>query len=148
MYGLTAEEIQIIEGDMTCGKDKNDIEVKVKEFDSLILKLVPYYNEMITAVSLAIPFNIEESIKVLDLGCGSGNISKAVKERFPQAKITCVDIEENMIEMTRIKLSKFNDIEYQVGDFSKLHFNNDYNVVVSSLALHEVETDEKKTNIH
>lgn len=129
-------------------KIKNDIEVKVKEFDNLIVKLIPYYNEMITALSLAIPFNTEESIKVLDLGCGSGNISKVVKERFPKAKIKCVDIEENMIEMTRIKLSKFSDIKYQVGDFSKLHFNKDYNVVVSSLALHEVENDEKKKQIY
>ena len=129
-------------------KIKNDIEVKVKEFDSLMMKVIPYYSEMITALSLAIPFNTDETIKVLDLGCGSGNISKTVKERFPQAKIKCIDMEENMIEMTRSKLSKFSDIEYQVGDFSKLHFNKEYNVVVSSLALHEVETDEKKKQIY
>ncbi len=127
---------------------KNHFEEEAEEFDSLILKLIPYYNEMITSLILAIPFTTSEAIKVLDLGCGTGNVSKTIKERFPQSKITCIDLAENMIEMARIKLSNYHDIEYKMGDFSKLHFNDDYDVVVSSLALHHLKNDEEKKHVY
>ena len=127
---------------------KNHFEEEAKEFDSLILKLIPYYEEMITSLTLTIPFNTQETIKILDLGCGTGNVSKAVKEKFPQSKITCVDLAENMIYMARTKLSNYSDIEYKIGNFSKLDFDNDYHVIVSSLALHHLKTDEEKKRLY
>ena len=129
-------------------KVKTHFEEEAKEFDSLILKLIPYYHEMISALTLAIPFQASEKIKVLDLGCGTGNVSKAIKTRYPEAQITCIDLAENMIEMTRIKLSNYDDIDYQTGDFAKLRFDNDYDAVISSLALHHLQTDEAKKNIY
>ncbi len=129
-------------------KVKNHFEDEAKEFDSLILKLIPYYNEMITSLSLAIPFNTQEKIKVLDLGCGTGNVSKIIKERFPQSKITCIDLAEKMIEMARTKLSHYDNIEYKIGNFSKLHFSNDYDVIVSSLAIHHLKTDDEKKYLY
>ena len=80
----------------------------------------------------------------MDLGCGTGNVSLAVKERFPRSKLTCVDLAENMIEMARTKLFKYSDIEYQIGNFSTLNFSNNYDVIISSLALHHLKSDEEK----
>ncbi len=129
-------------------KVKNHFEEEAKEFDSLILKLIPHYDEMITSLNLAIPFNVKETIKILDLGCGTGNVSMAVKERFPRSKLTCVDLAENMIEMARTKLSKYNDIEYQIGNFSTLNFDNNYDVIISSLALHHLKSDGEKKKLY
>lgn len=39
--------------------------------------------------------------KILDIGCGSGNSSRVLKERFPSAKITGIDSSEDMIESAR-----------------------------------------------
>lgn len=39
--------------------------------------------------------------KILDIGCGSGNSSRILKERFPSAKITGIDSSEGMIESAR-----------------------------------------------
>ena len=129
-------------------KVKNHFEEEAKEFDSLILKLIPHYDEMITSLTLAIPFNVKETIKILDLGCGTGNVSMTVKERFPRSKLTCVDLAENMIEMARAKLSKYSDIEYQIGNFSTLNFDDNYDVIVSSLALHHLKSDEEKKQLY
>jgi tRNA (cmo5U34)-methyltransferase len=129
-------------------KVKNHFEEEAKEFDSLILKLIPHYREMIASLVAAIPFNNSKPIKVLDLGCGTGNISKAVKERFPQSRITCIDLAENMIKMAQIKLSRYHDIQYQLGDFGELEFEKGYDVVVSSLALHHLPRDEEKKLIY
>lgn len=129
-------------------KVKTHFQEEAKEFDVLILKVIPHYQEMIIALISALPFKITKSIKVLDLGCGTGNISRLVKERFPLAQITCMDLAENMIQMARHKLSKYNDIEYKVADFSEFQFDDGYNAVVSSLALHHLQTDELKKKVY
>jgi len=129
-------------------KVKSHFEEEAKEFDDLILKLIPGYKEMISSLISSIPFENSRAIKVLDIGCGTGNISKAVKERYPHAHIICFDLAESMIEMTRYKLSKYDNIEYHVADVREFEFENDYDVVISSLVLHHLETDEEKLSIY
>ena len=99
---------------------------------------------MISCMVSVIPFDNSEEFRVLDMGSGTGNITKAVKEKYPNSKISCIDIAENMIRMAQIKLKDYTDIEYYIGDFSEFNFNEKYDVIVSSLALHHVRTDEDK----
>lgn len=125
-------------------KVKSHFEEEAAEFDELILKLIPHYKEMIDALISSIPFNPENSIKVLDLGCGTGTITKSLKEKFKNANVTCLDLAENMIEMAKIKLDKYNDINYITGDFYHFIFPDKYDVIISSLALHHLVTDNDK----
>ncbi|MGM0508647.1 MAG: class I SAM-dependent methyltransferase, partial [Fusobacteriota bacterium] len=127
---------------------KDHFQEEAKEFDEIIQRLIPYYDEMIEALVSAIPFEKDRPIEVIDLGCGTGTILKRVKEEFPNAKLSAVDISENMIEMTRGKLDKYNDVNYQVGDFYDMAFSKKYDVVLSSLALHHLITDEDKKRFY
>jgi tRNA (cmo5U34)-methyltransferase len=127
---------------------KKHFEEEAKEFDKIILQLIPYYPEMIDALIIAIPFDKSSRINVLDLGCGTGTIARRIKEAFPQARISCLDLAENMIEMARLKLAEFADIRFQVGDFRDYKFDDTYDVVVSSLALHHLVTDKKKIDFY
>ncbi len=127
---------------------KEHFEEEAKEFDNTILKLIPRYNEMINCMVSIIPFNNSEEFKLLDLGSGTGNITKAVKEKYPHSKISCIDIAENMIQMAQIKLQNYTDIEYYTGDFSEFEFEQKYDVIVSSLALHHIKTDDDKKDFY
>lgn len=117
-------------------------------FDGIIIQLIPYYRQMLEALVLAIPFPKSESIRVLDLGCGTGTIAHQIKTEFPNAKITCLDIAANMIEVAKSKLSQHGDVEYRVGDFSDFEFDQSYDVIVSSLALHHLADDPAKTGVY
>lgn len=127
---------------------KEHFEEESEEFDSTILKLIPFYNDMIGFMISALPFKSSKPIKVLDLGCGTGNISRAVKERFPNAMISCVDLAEGMIKMAQHKLSNYGDIQYYTGDFREIEFGAEYDVVVSSLALHHLSSECEKQEIY
>ena len=41
---------------------------------------------MIDSMITTIPFEGSDKFEVLDLGCGTGNVSQAVKEKFPNAR--------------------------------------------------------------
>jgi tRNA (cmo5U34)-methyltransferase len=118
------------------------------EFDGLIVKLIPHYQQMLEALVLAIPFENTASVKVVDLGCGTGTVAQHVLRVFPNAQITCVDLAENMIAMARAKLGMYGTARYVVSDFQSFAFDGKYDVIVSSLALHHLATDIDKQSVY
>lgn len=117
-------------------------------FDEQVLKVVPYYREMLDALVTSIPFPAGKDIRVLDLGCGTGTISALVKSRFPNAHVTCVDVSQNMLDTAAKKLAAFKDIKYELADFHSYEIKEGYDAIVASLALHHLETIEDKTAMH
>ncbi len=131
---------------MTTTLIKDHFETEAKEFDEIIVKLIPYYDQMVRALIDSIHCDNLAPIRIIDLGCGTGTISMRISEKFPNSKIVCLDIASNMIQIAKHKLSQHKDAEFLVGDFSKIDFEGKFDVVVSSLALHHLDTDnDKKT---
>jgi tRNA (cmo5U34)-methyltransferase len=83
---------------------------------------------------------------VIDLGCGTGTVSLGVLNAFPNAQVTCLDLAENMIEMAKSKLARYPTVRFVVGDFTS--FDGEYDAVVSSLALHHLESDKEKEEFY
>ena len=121
---------------------KNHFEEEAIKYDRIIIKLIPYYKEMVEAIIATIPFQLNEEINVIDLGCGTATISKAIQQQYPQVKFTLVDIAENMLKIAEQKLGK--NYTYINSDFNSFNFDKQYDVIVSSLALHHLETDSDK----
>lgn len=122
---------------------KKHFEKEAKLFDNFFHKIVPYYAQMQEILAQAIPFDEKKKIKVIDLGCGTGNLSLKVKHRYPNCSLTCIDMTENMIEMAKIKLKKFPDTIFRHGDIRKFDYSKRYDAVVSSMVLHHIESSEK-----
>jgi tRNA (cmo5U34)-methyltransferase len=127
---------------------KEHFEGEAQEFDSLILRLIPGYEEMVKALVLAIPHPSAAPLKVIDLGCGTGTVAKGILEAFPHAAMTFLDLAENMIATARANLSKYPGTRFLVGDFASFQFDEPYDVAVSSLALHHLVTDGDKRGFY
>ncbi|MEI5993050.1 class I SAM-dependent methyltransferase [Candidatus Enterococcus mansonii] len=110
---------------------------EAQEFDDVIQKIIPYYNQMIEALVASIPFDTDHPISVIDLGCGTGTVACAIQEVYPNAVFTCVDMSEEMLTIAKQKLN--NQALCISSSFEKLTFDTTYDVVVSSLALHHLE---------
>lgn len=126
---------------------KKHFNQEAEAFDKQVLKNIPKYPEMLTALINAIPDN-KETPKILDLGCGTGNITQKIMEKFPNAQVTCLDLSENMIEIAKNKLSSYENIEYIIGDFTKTEMTEKYDAIVSSLALHHIPNDKEKQDMY
>ncbi|HMK53372.1 MAG TPA: methyltransferase domain-containing protein [Methanobacteriaceae archaeon] len=121
---------------------KNHFQEEAEIFDGLIKTLIPHYQDMIRALVCTLPFHSQEEITILDIGSGTGNVSLALKERFPNAHITCLDLAEKMIQQTRAKMNDYSDVNYVVGDLRDLNTENEYDAIVSSLAIHHLSRAE------
>jgi tRNA (cmo5U34)-methyltransferase len=127
---------------------KAHFEQEAREFDRIIRKLIPYYPQMLEALVSSIPFAGNEKIKVIDLGCGTGTLSKMIKDSYPFSTVHCVDIAENMIDAARNKLSEYSNVTYENADLTKYSFTDSYDAVLSSLTLHHLNSDKTKKEFY
>src|SRR5438105_749697 len=81
----------------------------VESYDSLIRRAVPRYEEMTERLVGYLPaweggHGCAEPqpchTRILELGCGTGNLTLRLAERFPGAVITAVDAAPQMTEVT------------------------------------------------
>ena len=122
---------------------KEHFEKEAAVFDKLFFKVVPRYDEMIQAVAQAAPFHRKDKLKVLDLGCGTGNLTQKIITAFPNAHVTCMDMAENMLKMAKAKLERQGHISFWLGDIRDFDYSNKYDMIVSSLVLHHIEYKDK-----
>lgn len=124
-----------------------NFEQKAADYDEFMLKCVPHYTEMIETLVDAIPFKSDEELSICDLGSGTGNTTQLLRDAYPKAKITCVDVSSMMSDMAKSKL-KNEDINFVLGDFNCFEFTQQYDIIVSTLALHHIVTDEQKKSFY
>lgn len=87
---------------------------------------------------------------VLDVGCGTGNLTMAAKMRAgTDGEVHGIDAAPEMIQKAEQKAAgKQSNIRYQVGLIEDIPFpDNKFDVVVSSLMLHHLPKDLKRQGI-
>ncbi len=107
----------------------------VEEYDSLLRRAVPRYQEMIDRTVAYLPAGKR---RVLELGCGTGNFTLAVAARFPSARLTLVDGAREMLACAAARLDR--EVELVETRFEELAFApQSFDLVVSCISLHHVE---------
>ena len=76
--------------------------------------------------------------QILELGSGTGQLTRLLTQRFPDVLIDAVDVAEKMIEHSRAKFSNYPHINWIVDDAQSCRANAPYSLIVSSSALHWV----------
>ncbi|HZC45772.1 MAG TPA: class I SAM-dependent methyltransferase [Candidatus Acidoferrum sp.] len=88
-----------------------------------------------------LPFAIENEIAVLDMCCGPGDLGRFVRERFPRARIDCVDRDPFLLALcTALNRRKGIPGDTFVRDMWNTNWSaeisGDYDAIVASTALH------------
>ena len=68
-------------------------------------------------------YDLSGALSILDLGCGTGEITRRLAERYPHASIVGVDILEGNLEIARRESAALGDrVRYEAGDAFALAF--------------------------
>lgn len=127
--------------------NRKDVQAKFDEgasnYDIQRRKLIPCFDDFYqVAVSLAhVP---RVSPYILDLGAGTGLLSKFILEKYPEAKLTLIDLSEGMLELAKNRFKDNPNVEYILGDYFQYEPKEPFCIVISSLSIHHLEDPEKK----
>ncbi|MDA9554768.1 class I SAM-dependent methyltransferase [Pelobium sp.] len=113
------------------------------EYTALISKCVPRYDEMFYNLFCYLPQNFNPK-RILDLGCGTGNLTAAILHHFPNSEIHVLDISADILKECKERFKHQTNIIYHQQDFSQLNFEDNYfDLVISSIAIHHIQDPEK-----
>lgn len=131
---------------MNLERIKEHFEGDAETYESHVRKFVPFYQEQNEMMMDLLPFERTAEIRVADLGAGPGVLSEMVLKRFPRSRVLVFDLVEKMVNLAREKLDPFSErVEYQVGDLVSDDFGDGFNLVISGLAIHHLEDEEKRS---
>ena len=73
--------------------------------------------------------------QVLDVGCGTGFVSKLVADKIPEAYIDGIDISPAMVIEARQIMNGRSNVSFSVADAYNYHVEKKYDLILSSSAL-------------
>ena len=127
-----------------------EVFVNTANFDSGIRRLLPKYDEMLDVLVGCIA---SANNRILELGCGTGELSLKVLERYPSATIVAVDYSPRMLDFARAKIesagyaARWTGIELDFGEWANnpnfSGLGDKFNACISSLAIHHLEDEMK-----
>jgi tRNA (cmo5U34)-methyltransferase len=84
--------------------------------------------------------------RVLDLGCGDGRLTALVLAAYPGSHALCVDMSPPMLAAASARFEGHERVSVVTHDFElELPFDGPFDAVVTSLAVHHVTDDRKRT---
>lgn len=122
-----------------------------REYNQLIRLWVPWYDEIIGITIDNLP-DRSSNPHVLDLGGGTGNLSTALIEQYPQAEVDIVDFSSKMIDFCQQRFANNDRVRLYERDFMTLDFAEAaFDSVISNITLHHLDDANKKQlfqNVH
>jgi tRNA (cmo5U34)-methyltransferase len=116
------------------------------EYTESVRRSNPCYAEMLEALLGYLPVAWSPNT-ILELGCGTGNLTLLLQDRFPETKLIGIDVSEGSLAVCQRRLGA-KRIDLRQMDMRTAKFEDEsFDMVVSGLALHHL-TDEERRKLY
>jgi len=117
-----------------------------EKLDDYFVRYLAYFNYR----NYIDKIELQGNEKVLEFGCGGGNLSRFLVERLPKGKLVCIDNSEYWIDKSKKRLRDFENVEIKLEDI--LDFNEDildfnFDAILIHCVLHDIAEKRGVINI-
>lgn len=114
------------------------------QYDGLRRALIPCFDDFYGTAAALLGDASDAPLRVLDLGAGTGLLSAFVRELFPAARITLLDLADDMLAVARRRFEGDPNVDYRTADYADGDLGGPYDAVVSALSIHHLEHPAKQ----
>lgn len=125
---------------------KKEFDEASKKYDAQRRQLIPCFDDFY-GVATSVIECANPAPRVLDIGGGTGLFSMYVLQRFPQAKITLIDLSEQMLAQAKERFAGYDWFEYLAEDYTEYEFEGKFDLIISALSIHHL-TDKQKERLY
>ncbi|URK68214.1 class I SAM-dependent methyltransferase [Streptococcus oralis] len=85
-------------------------------------------------------YQITDEVKVLELGCGTGELWKSNSDSIDKMKqLVVTDFSKDMVKTTKSVIGNRDNVNYEIIDIQKISFENEtFDIVIANMLLHHV----------
>jgi tRNA (cmo5U34)-methyltransferase len=113
------------------------------KYDSQRRFFIPCFDDFYKT-SISIFSKMRSDFKsILDLGAGTGLLTRYLHEIFPQAHFTLVDISEGMLDIARSRFCGFDQFDFLISDYSSELPIGKFDLAASALSIHHLSNEDK-----
>jgi tRNA (cmo5U34)-methyltransferase len=121
-------------------------------YDDVINRAIPLYQEMFETLVAFTFLPKPAPLHIVDIGCGTGNLSLLLSKLYPNARFTLVDLSSELLEQAEKKLkaqSPNTEVTYLEQNAVTLQLPQaSVDWVVSTFALHHIPKPEEKATVY
>lgn len=131
---------------MSMAEIKTAFDKAAQTYDRARRQLIPCFDDFYGTALALIPHQPTANFRVLDLGAGTGLLSFLVAKKFAKARITLMDISQEMLSKARERFAGMEErLEFVAGDYAD-GFGGKFEVIISALSIHHL-TDARKIKL-
>lgn len=122
---------------------KEKFNENAEDYDKIRRQIIPCFDDLYE-ITQYLASSKKETPKILDLGAGTGLLTKYLKNKYRKAQFTLIDISEEMLKISRNRFRGQENFKYVVADYCEYDFSDLFDIIVSSLSIHHLEDRDKK----
>lgn len=116
-----------------------------KVYDENRKRFIPCFDDYYLTTSRFLSSSIPSPKTILDLGAGTGLLSKFLYDEFPEANFSLVDVSEKMLEIAKERFDGLSNFEFSVLDYTRNLPDRKFDLIASALSIYHLEECAKKT---
>jgi ubiquinone/menaquinone biosynthesis C-methylase UbiE len=129
---------------MDLEKIKEQFNFIAEKYDNHRRCFIPSFDDFyISSVSLLKQYKTD-FISIVDLGAGTGLLTKVIYDLFPNANYTLIDVSKDMLNIAKDRFKGLNNFDFLEGNFSENIPINNCDLICSALSIHHLENDMKE----
>ena len=123
---------------------RQHFDLMADQYDELFVTHMHAYDLTHDIILSMLPFDPSATVRVLELGLGTGNLTQKLLEQYPLCTAVGYDLSEEMLARARAKLATAGArVELHQGDISQVAFKGPFDAVISAVAVHHVPPPDK-----
>jgi tRNA (cmo5U34)-methyltransferase len=114
--------------------------IKLAEYDQRIRTFIPHYRQMLDAVANTVSTARGGSPEIVDLGIGTGGLTRRCLAAMPHATVCGIDADPDILAAAGRRLARYADrLHLRHGNFSRITIPK-CDAIIATLALHHIRS--------
>lgn len=116
-----------------------------QQYDEQRRFFIPRFDDFYETCSKLLASIKPDCKQILELGAGTGLLTKYLYGQYPQANFLLVDISEQMLALAKERFCGMTNFKFEEKDYSQSLPKGKFDLIASALSIHHLNANEKRS---